>query len=74
MLGEDLGGVEDGAGTVGGRVVLQVGIAAWSPVVDEGFEGVPVGVPAGGLRLTDPGLAVADADGLFLRVCREVCV
>src|SRR5699024_11293648 len=63
VLGEDFWGVEHGAGAVGGGVVLQVGIAAWSPVVDEGFEGVPVGVSAGGLGLADAGLAVADADG-----------
>lgn len=31
-----------------------------------GFQGVPVGVSAAGLRLADAGIAVADADRAFL--------
>lgn len=62
---EDFGRVEDGAGPVGEGVVLGVVVAAGSPFVDVGLEGVPVGVAAGGVGLADAGIAVADADGSF---------
>jgi hypothetical protein len=63
---EHLRGVEDGAGSVGEGVEAGVGITARSPLINVGREAVPVGVSAGGLSFADAGIAVADADGLFL--------
>ncbi len=65
-LGEDRWRVEQGPGSVRGGVMLCVGLAPRSPLGDEGFQGVPVGVSAAGLRLADAGIAVADADRAFL--------
>ena len=70
---EDLGCVEDGAGSVGEGVVLGVVVAARSPRVDVRLERVPVRVAAGGVGLADAGVAVADADGfLFADGVREL--
>ena len=63
---EDLGCVEDGAGSVGEGVVLGVVVAARSPRVDVRLERVPVRVAAGGVGFPDAGGAVADPDGFLL--------
>ena len=69
VSGDDFGCVEDGAGTVGQRVVLDVVVAARSPGGKVGLQGVPVGVAAGGVRFADTGVAVADADGALGADC-----
>ncbi len=62
---ENVGRVEDGAGSVSERVVLGVVIAPRPPFVDIGLEGVPVRVAARGIGLTDSCVSVADADRSF---------
>jgi hypothetical protein len=39
-----------------------VAVLAWSPVLDQGLGGVPVGVAAGGQSLVDAGGAEAQSD------------
>ena len=57
------GGVEDGAGLGQGGVDLGVVVAAWSPVGQQRFGFVPVGVAACGEGLADPGWSEAEPDG-----------
>lgn len=62
--GQDFGGVDDGAGTVGEGVVFGVVVDARSPGLQVGLQGVPVGVAAGGVGLSYTSVAVTYADGV----------
>jgi hypothetical protein len=55
-------GVEEGPGTGERGVDRGVAVLAWSPVLDQGLGGVPVGVAAGGQRLVDAGGAEAQSE------------
>ena len=58
-----LRGVEHGARPMSRRVDGQVRFTAWTPVVNERAQSIPVGIASGGLCFADSCITVADADG-----------
>lgn len=70
MTRQNLRGIEDCTGSMGGGLDFRISCRPRPPFVDEGAYFIPVGVPASRKCLADTCLAVADPNRFLFAYCR----